>query len=155
MKFGKLGEINFCKIKKITLIEITTVAIIFVALSIYYYPHLFNNSDVRAAAKIKADNAIFTSKVLEEFSANKDIKSSDVAQKVSDELNITTVNPYDKKAKAFTFEPDCKGCNNIEYNDELEMIILTTYNKKGELIARTVIKPPSFVTYNKADDEKE
>ena len=34
------------------------------------------------------------------------------------------------------------------------MIILTTYDKKGDLIARTVIKPPSFVTYNKSDDEK-
>lgn len=149
----KLGKIDFGKIKKITVVEITTVAIVFIALSIYYYPHLFNNADVMAAAKIKADNAVFTSKALEEFSSNKDIKSSDVAQKVLDELNVTTVNPYNKKEKAFTFEPQCKGCNNVEYNDELKMIILTTYNKKGELIARTVIKPPSFVTYNKDDDK--
>ena len=149
----KLGKIDFSKIKKLTAIEITTVAIAFIALSIYYYPHFFNKKEVMAAAKIKADNAIFTSKALEEFSSNKDIKSSDVAQKVSEELNQTTVNPFNKKEKAFTFEQDCKGCNNIEYNDDLKMIILTTYDKKGELIARTVIKPPSFVTYNKQDDK--
>ncbi len=149
-----IGKVDLSKIKKLTVIEITSFAIVFVALSIYYYPHLFNNKDVMAAAKIKADNAVFTSKVLEEFASNKNLKSSDIAQKVSDELNITTVNPYNKKEKAFTFEQNCKGCNNVEYNDELKMIILTTYNKKGELIARTVIKPPSFVTYNKEDDEK-
>ena len=34
------------------------------------------------------------------------------------------------------------------------MIILTTFNKKGELIARTVIKPPSFVVYSIEDEEK-
>ena len=150
----KLGKIDFSKVKKLTVIEITTIVLAFIALSIYYYPHLFNDKEVMAAAKIKADNAVFTSKALEEFSSNKDIKSSDVAQKVLDELNVTTENPYNKKEKAFTFDTGCKGCNNVEYNDELKMIILTTYNKKGELIARTVIKPPSFVTYNKEDDKK-
>ena len=56
-KFPKLGKIDFAKIKKITVIEITTVAIVFVALSIYWYPHFFNNKDVMAAAKIKAIGA--------------------------------------------------------------------------------------------------
>ena len=102
-----------------------------------------------AAAKIKNDNQIFISKSLEEFASDKKAKPSEIAKKVSDELNVVTVNPYNKKSQAYTFEKGCKGCNIVEFDDAMEMIILTTYDKKGELIARTVIKPPSFVTYNK------
>ena len=147
----KLGKIDFCKIKKITAIEITTVVLAFVALGVYYSPNFMHKQETMKAAKIKADNAIFTSKALEEFAKNKSAKSSEIAQKILDELNLTTINPYNKKAPAYTFEINCKACNSVEYDDNLSMIILTTYNKKGELIARTVIKPPSFVTYTKED----
>ena len=147
----KLGKINFCKIRKITAIEITTIMLACIALGVYYSPNFMHKQEVLKAAKIKADNAIFTSKALEEFAKNKSAKSSEIAQKISDELNSTSINPYNKKAPAYTFEVNCKGCNSVEYDDNLSMIILTTYNKKGELIARTVIKPPSFVTYTKED----
>ena len=78
-----------------------------------------------------------------------------IRKKIADELNLIAKNPYDKKAKAYTFDINCKACNSIEYDDNLCMVILTTYNKRGDLIARTVIKPPSFVTYNKMDEDKE
>jgi len=139
------------KIKKITALELGVVLLLLVSLGIYYSPYFMNEQSVMKAAKIKADNAIFTSKVLEEFSSNNKIKSSQVAQMVSDELNLTMVNPYNKKEKAYTFESNCKACNSIEVNDDLQMIILTSYDKRGDLVARTVIKPPSFVTYNKED----
>jgi len=145
----KLGKIDFCKIKKITAIEIVAVAIIFTALGVYYSPFFMQKQEMMAAAKIKSDNAIFTSKVLEEFAANSKTKPSEVVQKVTDELNLTSKNPYNKKEKAYTFQMNCKGCNSVEYDDNLKMVILTTYNKKGDLIARTVIKPPSYVTYTK------
>ena len=145
MKIGKF-EIN----KKTALTaEVSFVLIALGIFSVYYIPQMLNKQEVMAAAKIKADNQIFVTKTLEEFEANKNVKPSDVAKKVSDELNVVTVNPYNKKSEAYTFEKTCKGCNSVEFDDALEMIILTTYDKKGELIARTVIKPPSFVTYNK------
>ena len=149
MKF----DFNLCKIKKITAIEISALIIVFVALGIYYSPKFFKSEQVMMAAKIKADNAAFTSKVLEEFSSNSKAKSSDVAKKVSEELNLINQNPYNKTKEAYTFELNCKGCNSIETNDNLSMVILTTYDKKGEMIARTVIKPPSFVTYSKDEEE--
>ena len=145
MKIGKF-ELNK---KTIVMAEITLVLLAVAALGIYYVPQLINKQEVMAAAKIKADNQVFVSKSLEEFEADKNIKSSEVAKKVSEELNVVTVNPYNKKAEAYTFDKTCKGCNSVEFDDALKMIILTTYDKKGELIARTVIKPPSFVTYSK------
>ncbi len=143
-----------CKIKKLAAIELSVVMIVLVCVGIYYSPRLWHKQEVMMAAKIKVDNAVFASKILEEFAQNKNIKSSEVAQKITDELNKVEVNPYNKKELAYTFEKNCKGCNSVEFDDELSMVILTSYNKKGELLARTVIKPPSFVTYNKADDEK-
>lgn len=144
----KIGKIEFNK-KTVVIVEIVFVFLALAALSVYYIPKLLNKQEVMAAAKIKAGNEIFITKSLEEFEANKKIKSSEVAKKIAEELNTVTVNPYNKKSEAYTFEKDCKGCNTVEFDDIQEMIILTTYDKKGELIARTVIKPPSFVTYNK------
>ena len=150
----KLGKVDFCKIKKITAIEIIILIIVFFAIGIYYSPHFMLKQEVMKAAKIKADNAIFTARILEEFSQYKNLKSTQIAQKVFEELNLTTKNPYNKKAPSYTFEQKCNGCNSVNCDDNTQMILLTTYNKKGELIARTVIKPPSFVTYSKFDKEK-
>ena len=149
----KLGNIDFCKIKKFAAIEIIVLVLIFAAIGIYYSPHFMLEQEVMKAAKIKADNAIFTSKTLEEFAQDKNAKSSDVAKKVADELNVTTKNPYNKKNPSYTFEENCTGCNSVVCDDKNQMVLLTTYNKKGELIARTVIKPPSFVVYSKYEDE--
>ena len=144
----KIGKFEFAK-STISVMEIIFVFVALGAVGAYYIPQMLNKQEVMAAAKIKADNQIFVTKSLEEFEANKKIKSSEVAKKVSEELNVVTVNPYNKKAEAYTFEKTCKACNSVEFDDALQMIILTTYDKKGGLIARTVIKPPSFVTYNK------
>lgn len=143
----------FSKIKKITAIELSVLALALIAAGVYFSPGFIHKQEVMKAAKIKSANAVFTSKILEEFAQNKNAKPSVVAQKVLEELNQTSKNPYNKKAPAYTFDVSCKGCNSVEYDDSLSMVILTTYNKKGELMARTVIKPPSFVTYNKNDED--
>ena len=141
------------KFKKITMIEISTFALLLIALGIYFSPNFMLEKEVMYAAKIKADNSIFTAKVLEEFAVNKEIKASEAAQKVAEELNIVTRNPYNKKMPAYTFETTCKACNSVSFDDEAQMVVVTTYNKKNELIARTVIKPPSFVNYFKYEDK--
>ncbi len=137
------------KINKVTMIEIGLLAVVFIAVAIYYSPHFQNNKKETLSSKIKTNNETFTSKALDEFNKDKTLKPSVVAKKVSDELNKTIKNPYNKKKEAFTFETGCTGCSSVEYDDNLTMIILTTYDKKGELVARTVIKPPSFVVYEK------
>ena len=142
------------KLNKITVIEIIVALIVLCALGIYFAPKLTLDKEAQKAAKIKANNAIFTAKVIEEFAANKNAKSSEVAKKVALELNKTTKNPYNKKLEAYTFQNECASCSNIVYDDNVQMIIVTSFDKKGKLIARTVIKPPSFVTFNKFEDKK-
>lgn len=145
----KLGKFDFCKIKKITAIEISVLLIVLVALGIYFAPNFMYKKELKLVAKAKADNAIFTSKVVEEFSVNKNAKPSEIAKKVADELNQTVENSYNKETKAYTFEKGCKGCNYITYDDNIKTIIVETYDNKNTFLARTVIVPPSFVTYTK------
>lgn len=147
-------KIDFSKIKKVTLIEVIVLVIVLLGVGIFYSPHFIQKQEITKAAKIKANNAIFTSRALEEFAQNKNIKSSDVAKKLVENLNATMKNPYDKKKPAYTFEQNCYGCNSVSYDENAKMILLTAYNKKGELISRTVIKPPSFVVYSKYDEDK-
>lgn len=137
--------------KKHILAITITLIIVLIASAIYFAPKLMLDKEVQKAAKVKSNNAIFCARVIEEFSKNKSVKISEIAKKVASDLNKTTKNPYDKKAVAYSFEDTCKACNNVTFDDNSQMIILTSYNKKGELINRTVIKPPSFVTYSKFD----
>ena len=150
----KLGKIDFCKIKKITIIEIFVLIIAFIAIGIYYSPHIILKQDIKKAAKAKSDNAIFNARVLEEFAKNKNAKASVVAKEVTEKLNQVSKNPYNKNMPAYVLNEECKGCSNVSYDDNTQMIILTTLDNKNELILRTVIKPPSYVVYSKFDELK-
>lgn len=133
--------------------EITALVLALIALGVYVFNDLAQKKELSYAAKIKADNNAFTMKTLEKFEADKKAKATKVATDVMTELNQVAQNPYDKDVKPYTFEKDCKACSVIEADDSLQMITVTTYNKKGDLIARTVIKPPSFVTYSSKEED--
>lgn len=137
--------------KKHLLALTITIIIVLVALIIYFAPKFMLDKEMQKVAKVKANNAIFTARVIEEYSKNTKIKASELAKKIVDEMNKITINPYNKKNKAYTYENECKSCNSVNFDDTTQTITLTSYNKKGELIARSVIKPPSFVTYSKFD----
>ena len=100
--------------KNLVLIEVTTILIAILALCVYFSPKFIHKQEIMAAAKIKADNAMFTSKALEEFASNSKAKPSEIAQKVAQELNLIAKNPYNKKAPAYSFDTQCNGCNRIE-----------------------------------------
>jgi len=139
--------------KKI-IFSLVALFVVLIALASVFVPKILEKKNVEALEKTKATNEAFTNKILEQFSLNPNIKASTASQNVCDELNERTQNPYDKNKPACTFERECKACMSVEFDDNLSMVIVTTYDPKGELAARTVIKPPSFVTYNKADDNK-
>ena len=135
--------------KKITIIELVVAFIFLTGIMIYFLPQFLNSKEDKTFAQIKAGNAVFTSKVIEEFARNKNALPSDVAKLVAEQLNTTEKNPYDSNKEMFSISKDVEGCSNVEYDDNLKMIIITTLDKKGALVARTVISPPSFVTYFK------
>lgn len=138
--------------KKITTSLIAVVLIVLVVSVFYFVPYYKAKKQEILAKKIKESAQIYTTKIIEEFSNTPNAKASDISRKVAQELNAVSKNPYEDKKSAFTFEKDCRNCQNIEYDDLNSMIILSCIDKNGEMDARIVIKPPSFVSYYKSEN---
>lgn len=139
---------------KIAKLEIAVIIILLICIGLYLTPYFKKSADERKIAKINANAAIFTSKSLAEFSRGKDQKASVVAKKTMDELNTVSKNPYDRKLPAYVSGNVFCGSVSIESDDKLQTITVTGYGRDNVIIVRTVIKPPSFVTYKKYEDKK-
>lgn len=139
---------------KIAKLEIAVIIILLICIGLYLTPYFKKSADERKIAGINANAAIFTSKSLAEFSRDKDQKASIVAKKTLDELNTVSKNPYDRKLPAYVSGNVFRGSVSIESDDKLQTITVTGYGRDNVIIVRTVIKPPSFVTYKKYEDKK-
>lgn len=139
---------------KIAKLEIAVIIILLICIGLYLTPYFKKSADERKIAGINANAAIFTSKSLAEFSRGKDQKASIVAKKTMDELNTVSKNPYDRKLPAYVSGNVFCGSVSIESDDKLQTITVTGYGRDNVIIVRTVIKPPSFVTYKKYEDKK-
>lgn len=139
---------------KITSVEIFVILIVLLGLAFYFIPKGLISIEKRQYGIIQTNAAIMTSKILSEFSdnekKNKDINK--VARILVDELNETIKNPMKKKNPAFTINEECLGCIVLKADKKVGNITLVSYDKEGNIITRTVIQPPSFVTYNKEYD---
>lgn len=139
--------------KKLTIVEIAVLIFVIVVVIIYLAPYFLKERQDMILSRIKASNAIFISKTIEEFAKDKNAKPSDVSKKVIDLLNETEKNPYGTKDDFYVTGKECSACTKVESDNNLKMIIITTFDKEGELIARTVINPPSYVTYYKENED--
>lgn len=139
---------------KITKLEIAIIIILIICIGIYLVPYFTSSAEKRKESTLRTNAAIFTSKSLSVFSENKDVKASEVAKKTADELNKLNKNPYNKKLPAYVFENAQNGSIYIQSDDKIQTITITGYTKDGSILVRTLIKPPSFVTYEKEDKSK-
>lgn len=136
---------------KITPLEIFVAALIVLCIFLYISPNILVNIQNRKNAQIQTNAGVFTSKALSEFSDNtkKDKKASKVAEKLVEELNQVNKNPYFKKQKAYVINKKCIGCVTIIPDDKLNSIAVEGYTTDNIVLVRTLIQPPSFVTYTR------
>ena len=139
---------------KVAKIEIAVIIILVLCIGLYLMPYLTGGLDKKKEAKVVANAAVFTSKTLANFSINKKEKASVVAKKTADELNTLSKNPFNKKLPAYVFEKPQAGSVTVQSDDELQTVTVTGLGKENKIVVRTVIKPPSFVTYQKYEDKK-
>ncbi len=139
---------------KIAKIEIAVILILVLCIGLYLMPYLTGSFDKKKEAKVVANAAVFTSKVLSNFALNKKEKASLVAKKTADELNTLSKNPFNKKFPAYVFDKAQIGSVIIQSDDELQTVTVTGLGKEKQIVVRTVVKPPSFVTYQKYEDKK-
>ena len=136
---------------KITLFEIFVLILLVICVWLYVSPNFLLKAENRKNALVQTNAGIFTSKALAEFSANSKVKASVVSNKLVEELNAVNKNPFSKKAPAYCVldKCECEGCVKINPNDKINSITVEAYTKDDVLLVRTVIQPPSFVTYTK------
>ena len=133
---------------KITGFEIFVLFLIILCIGLYLSPNFLVKLENRKNAQIQTNAGIFTSKALSEFSANPKMKASVISKKLTEELNAVNKNPLSKKEPAYAGEK-CKGCVVITPDDKLNSITVEAYTTEDALLVRTVIQPPSFVTYTR------
>lgn len=134
---------------KITVFEVIIALLLIGGIIFYFSPNFLLKADMRKASKTQTNAAIFVSKALSEFSTNKKIKASVVSAKLVEELNAVNKNAFTKKNPAYSLDEICSGCVIIEADDKINSITVSAYDKEGALLTRTLIQPPSFVTYTK------
>ena len=136
---------------KITFFEIFVLILLVVCIGIYISPNFLIKAENRKYAQIQTNASIFTSKALAEFSANTKVKASVVSNKLAEELNAVNKNPFSKKAPAYCVldKCECEGCVKINPDDKTNSITVEANTKDSILLIRTVIQPPSFVTYTR------
>ena len=139
---------------RIAKLEIAVIIILILCIGLYLTPYLTGGLDKKKEARVVANAAVFTSKSLANFSINKKEKASIVAKKTADELNTLSKNPFNKKLPAYVFENPEAGSVIVQSDDELQTVTVTGFGKEKQIVVRTVIKPPSFVTYQKYEDKK-
>ncbi len=136
---------------KITLFEIFVLILLVICVWLYVSPNFLLKAENRKNSLVQTNASIFTSKALAEFSANSKVKASVVSNKLAEELNAVNKNPFSKKAPAYCVldKCECEGCVKISPNDKINSITVEAYTKDNILLVRTVIQPPSFVTYTR------
>lgn len=136
--------------KKITKLELLTIGVLFAFAILYFLPKALIDDEKRHDAVLRVSAASYTSKVLDKFAtAGKKANINEIAQDVVDELNTLSKNPIDKKKEAFVTTKPCPGCIVVQSDTAMQSIIITGYDKNLKIVVRTVVKPPSFVTYTR------
>ncbi|MCD8024082.1 MAG: hypothetical protein LUE64_00940, partial [Candidatus Gastranaerophilales bacterium] len=126
------------------------------ALTFYFLPKITLSYEKRTYARMQTNGAMMTSKILAEFSNNNNKKlPSEISKILTEEMNKLVKNPINRKNPAYSINDECLGCVTLIPDDKVKSVVLTGKDKEDKLVLRTVIQPPSFVTYNKDLNENE
>lgn len=141
--------------RKITPVEIFVLFLVCIGIAFYVIPKITLSLEQKHYGRLQTNAAMMTSKILAEFSDNtKKELPSKISENLSNEMNKLVQNPIEKKNPAYSINEECLGCVVLTSDDKVKSIILTAKDKEGKLITRTVIQPPSYVTFNKDLNEK-
>ncbi len=141
---------------KITVFEIFVAILLVICVALYVSPNFLIKLENRKNAQIQTNVSIFASKALSEFSlTNQKLKATAISKKLVEELNAVNKNPYNKKLPAYTINEKCNGCVIITPDDKLNSITIEAFTVDNILLARTILQPPSFVTYTRDLSELE
>ncbi len=101
-------------------------------------------------SKIITENCnVFSNAILSKYNSNKKINVENTAKDLAEEFNKKYTNPINKKEQAFTFDNKIKGACNITYDKTVKALDITGLDSDEAIVIRLVVKPPSFVRYDR------
>ncbi len=141
--------------KKITPVEIIVILIVLSGFGLYLYPKITVSLEQKQYTRMQTNAAMITSKILSEVSdtTNKELPDK-YSEAVVSEMNKNVKNPINKNNPAYSIINECEGCIVVTPDNKLKSITVAGKDKSGNLVVRTVIQPPSYVTFNKDFNKK-
>lgn len=101
-------------------------------------------------AKIITENCSdFSNAILAKYNANKKIDIKNTSEDLIQEFNQKYKNPINKKDLAFTTNGKTRGACNIMYDKTVNALDVTGLDFDETIVVRIVVKPPSFVRYDR------
>lgn len=102
-------------------------------------------------AKIVSNNCMaYSNAILAKYNSDKKINIEKTAKDLVVEFNQKYKNPILKKEPAFAFDGKIYGACNIKYNKQVKALDVTGLDKEEGIIIRVIVKPPSFVRYDRS-----
>ena len=129
---------------------IVTCIIFFTALIIFLacIPKILKEYEIKSNQIVKNN----CKTIVQDMINIKDTKMLNAKSKeYVEKYNTTYKNPITKKENAFTVDKKCIGCVSVNYDENIKSISITGYDKNLEILCRTIVKPPSYVTYEREE----
>ena len=104
--------------------------------------------------EIKANNVVKNNckTIVQDLISIKDTKMlNPKAKEYVEKYNEIYKNPITNKESAFTTDKKCIGCVSVDYDEGTKSLNVTGYDKNFEILCRTIVKPPSYVTYEREE----
>ena len=123
-------------------IEAIAILIAIILAVIYFYPRVTAFQQKRQNERVVANCKLLVKKTLEcakqeQAGSKAKLDLDKISQELKKESNVTYC---DAKAPL---------CCMVEYDKKTNTIIVTGFDSSQEILTRTVITPPSFVTYER------
>lgn len=128
-------------------IEAAAILIAVVLAVIYFYPRVVALQEKQQNAKVVANCKIFSDKILERAQLESADKKKFLKAKKPDLKKIST-ELMEELGDSYT---DTKAplCCMVEYDKKTNTIVITGFDASKDVLTRTVVNPPSFVTYER------
>ena len=134
--------------KKNVVIAIIIIVFTFLIVFLGCIPKILKDYEIKCERIVKSNCKSMVENIL-------DIKDTKNIKEKSKELvlkyNENSKNPFTRKETAFTTDKKCVGCVSVSFDESTQSINVTGYGKNTDILCRTIIKAPSFVTYEREE----
>ncbi len=116
---------------------------------LYITPKIEKYTNEKKAKIITENCTAYSNAILAKYNANKKINIKSTAENLVQEFNQKYTNPINKKDQAFTTDGKIRGACRVTYDKIVAALDVTGFDYDETIVVRIVVKPPSYVRYDR------